>query len=271
MRNLIRIFSLLAVLFSASAFAQENAKPEFAWIPELGAHSSFQAQIGGGMLDNKGLTGSHGSPIYALIKANYSPNDETGLFIDFPMAGTWSGGNDDFGMGNITMGANHQLFKADHTAVSFGANFTFPTSQNAAAIGAFTRNFFSFIKDQYAISPYVAAVYTNEKFIASVDAGINEQIFSPKPAGFDKMESTLFYDGGLAMAINGPKDFWATLEFGGYTTLTYASNDTLLFGGPGVRYQDEEKSIGLHLQAPFSSPAKDQIDLMVMLDTRFKF
>jgi hypothetical protein len=66
-------------------------------------------------------------------------------------------------------------------------------------------------------------------------------------------------------------DVWATLEFGGYSNITYASNETVMFAGPGIRYQDDEKSYGIHIQAPLSSPARDFIDLMVMLDMRFKF
>lgn len=260
-----------SLLFASSAFAQTQdlAKPEFAFIPEVGAQSSFQAQLGGGMLDD--ASGASGTPIIVLLKANYHPNDETSLFIDLPMAGTWSNGNDDFGVGNISIGANHRLFQNNGTSFALGANFTFPTSQNRAIIGAFTRNFYSFIQDQYAISPYLNLSFSKERLLLSFDAGLNEQIFSTQPVGFDKFESTIFYDAGLSMAVNGPSDVWATLEFGGYSNLTYASNDTVLFGGPGIRYQDDEKSIGLHVQAPFSSPARDVIDLLVMIDTRFKF
>lgn len=270
MRNSIKVFAA-CILFSTTVFAQQNAKPEFAFIPEVGARSSFQAQVGGGLLDDKGLTGSHGSPIYVLVKANYAPNDDVGLFIDFPMAGTWSGGPDDFGIGNISMGINRRMLQSGNATLSLGADFTFPTSQSAAAIGKYTRNFYSFVKDQYAISPFVNVVFSTDKFLASFDAGLNEQIFTSRLPGQDRYESVLFYDGGLSMAMNGPKDFWATLEFGGYSSLTYATNDTVLFGGPGVRYQDEETSVGLHLQVPFSGPAKDQIDLLVMTDVRFKF
>ncbi len=264
------LFFFCVTLFSATVFAQ-TARPEFAWIPEVGSQSSFEAQVGGGMLDDSGLTGSKGTPIYVLIKSNYSPNDETSLFIDLPMAGTWSGGADDFGIGNISIGANHKLFQSGGTFVALGANFTFPTSQNESAIGAATRNFTAFINDQYAISPYLNLSFSNKKLLASLDLGLNEQIFSTRPAGFDKYESTIFYDAGLAMAVNGPADVWATLEFGGYSNITYASNETVMFAGPGIRYQDDEKSYGIHIQAPLSSPARDQIDLMVMLDMRFKF
>jgi hypothetical protein len=268
--KVLKRLSLSLFLTTFSAFAQDNAKPEFAWIPEVGSQSSFQAQLGGGMLDNTGF-GSNGTPIYGLFKANYNPNEETSLFIDLPMAGTWSGGADDFGIGNISIGGNHRLYESGGTSIALGANFTFPTSQNRAAIGAFTRSFTSFIQDQYAISSYANVSFAKERMLISFDAGINEQIFSTQPAGFDKFETSIFYDAGLSMAVNGPRDVWATLEFGGYSNLTYANNDTVLFGGPGLRYQDDEKSIGLHLQAPFSSPARDFIDLMVMVDTRFKF
>ncbi|MEZ4845479.1 MAG: hypothetical protein R2877_00455 [Bdellovibrionota bacterium] len=261
-----------SLLLASSAFAQTQdlAKPEFAFIPEVGAQSSFQAQLGGGMLDDSGF-GSNGTPIYVLFKANYHPNDMTSLFIDLPMAGTWSGGADDFGIGNISIGGNHRLYENNGTSFALGANFTFPTSQNRARVGAFTRNFYSFVQDQYAISPYLNVSFAQERMLITFDAGLNEQIFSTQPAGFNKLESTIFYDAGLSMAVNGPRDVWATLEFGGYSNLTYPSNDTVLFGGPGIRYQDDEKSIGLHLQAPFSSPARDIIDLLVMIDTRFKF
>ena len=268
-KKVSKLLSLSSVLWSFSAFAQtpDLAKPEFAFIPEVGAQSSFQAQLGGGMLDSTGF-GSNGSPIYVLFKANY---DLTSLFIDLPMAGTWSGGADDFGIGNISIGANHQLFENNGTSMALGANFTFPTGQNRAAIGLATRNFTAFVQDQYAISPYANVSFATDKMLISLDAGLNEQIFSTQPAGFDKLESTIFYDAGLSMAVKGSRDIWATLEVGGYSNLTYASNDTVLFGGPGIRYQDDEKSIGVHLQAPFSSPARDIIDLMVMVDTRFKF
>lgn len=267
----MRKLFLLAALFSTSVFAQGAAKPEFSFIPEIGGPSSFQAQVGGGLLDDKGITGSHGSPIYVLFRANYKPNDDVGLFIDFPMAGTWSGGPDDFGIGNISIGANHRLIQSGNATFSAGANFTFPTAQRSSIIGSNLRNFYAFLQDQYSIAPFVSVLFSGDKFLASFDAGINQQIVTDRLPGQDKYGTILFYDGGLSMAINSPRDFWATLEFGGYSTLTYDPNDTFLFGGPGVRYQDEEKSIGLHLQAPFSGPTRDQIDLMVMVDTRFKF
>ncbi len=129
----------------------------------------------------------------------------------------------------------------------------------------------SFVADQYAISPFVNWSLTGERMNFTFDLGLNEQFFSTQPAGFDKMESTLFYDAGLSLAMNGPRDFWATLEFGGYSNLTLPNNETVLFAGPGVLYQDDEKSLGLHLQAPLSGPSKDVIDLMLMTDIRFKF
>ena len=267
----MRKFILLAALVSTSAFAQNTAKPEFAFIPEVGNPSSFQAQLGGGLLDDKGITGHHGTPIYVLFKANYRPNDDVGLFIDFPMAGTYSGGPDDFGIGNITIGANHRLIQSGNATFSGGINFTFPTATNGSGIGTALRNFYSFLQDQYSIAPFANVVFSNEKFLASFDAGINQQIVTDRGPTQDRYDTILFYDGGLSMAMNGPRDFWATLEFGGLSTLTFINNETYLFGGPGVRYQDEETSVGLHLQVPFSGPSKDQIDLMVMLDTRFKF
>ncbi len=271
MRKTIGIFSIIT-LFSAVAFAQDkNTAPEFAFIPEVGSQSSFQAQVGGGMLDDSGITGSKGTPIYVLVKANYHPNDDVSLFIDLPMAGTWSGGPDDFGIGNISIGVNHKLFQMGESSVALGANFAFPTAQSGAAIGAATRNFTSFIQDQYAISPYLNYMYSTRKMVLSLDVGLNEQIFSTQPAGFNKYESIIFYDAGLAMAINGPADVWATLELGGFSTLTYAANDTYLYAGPGIRYQDDEKSYGLHLQAPLSGPTRNEIDLMLMADVRFKF
>lgn len=268
MRNLIAAFTLLC---SSAVFAEEASHPEFAWIPEVGSRSSFQLQVGGGMIDDSGITGSKGTPIYVLVKANYHPNEETSLFIDLPMAGTYSGGPDDFGIGNISIGANHKLFQSGGTFVAFGANFTFPTSQSGSIIGAATRSFTSFINDQYAISPYLNYSFSTRKMLATLDLGVSEQIFTTQPTGFDKFESVIFYDAGLAMAINGPADVWATLEFGGYTSVTYPSNDTNLYAGPGIRYQDDEKSYGLHLQAPLSGPSKDQIDLLFLADVRFKF
>lgn len=258
-------------LFSTTLLAQNQAKPEFAWVPEVGAQSSFVAQLGGGMLDQSGVTGSHGTPIFVLIKANYSPNEYTSLMIDLPMAGTWSGGKDDFGIGNISIGANYKIWKSENVFGAIGANFTFPTSQNESFIGGATRNFIAFVNDQYAISPYFNLIFAQRKLVASFDIGVNEQILTTQPAGFDKLETTVFYDAGLAMAMNGPADFWATLEFGGYSNITYPSNDTVLFAGPGIRYQDDEKSYGLHLQAPLSSPARDQINLLLLADVRFKF
>lgn len=266
-----KIVAASMIFFSSLAVAQDDTRPEFSWIPEVGAKSSFQLQIGGGMLDDAGITGSGGTPIWVMTKANYSPNPDTSLFIDLPMAGTFSGGPDDFGIGNISIGANHRIFQNGGTSFALGANFTFPTSQSRAAIGGATRSFTAFVQDQYAISPYVSLTSASDRMLISFDAGFSEQIFTTEPAGFDKFETTVFYDAGLSMAVNGPKDVWATLEFGGYSNLTYPSNENVLFAGPGIRYQDDEKSYGLHLQAPLSSPAKDQIDLLFLADVRFKF
>ncbi len=260
------------IFLSGSVFADsEKLSPEYLWVPEANEHSSFQAEVGGGLLDDSGITGSKGSPVYVLLKANYAINPSASLYLDLPLAGTISTGPDGFGIGNISIGGNYQFLHLDRWSMGAGVNLTFPTSQNESAIGVFTRNFTSFVQDQYAVSPYLDLHVSNEKLAASFDIGFNEQIFSSTPAGLDKTETVLFYDAGLSLAVNNAKDFWATLEFGGYSTLTYSNNNTELFGGPGFRYQDHEFSYGLHLMAPFSSPARDQIDLMILSDIRFKF
>lgn len=269
MRNLIVLIG--SVFFVTASFAQDQTKPEFAWIPEVGSQSSFQAQLGGGMLDDAGLTGSNGSPVYILARANYRVDDAASLWIELPMAGTWSSGSDDFGIGNISIGGNYRFWKGDSASLAFGTNFTFATAQTGSVIGSATRNYYSFIKDQYAISPYVQALFSGDRVYASLDAGINGQIVENAPAGFDSFEAVLFYDAGLSLAVNGPKDIWATLEFGGFSTLSYPSNDTYLYAGPGVRYQDDELSYGLHLQAPLSGPTRNEIDLLFLADVRFKF
>ena len=258
------------IAFSAHADDQK-INPEFIWVPEASTTSSLEVQVGGGLLDEKGITGHHGSPIYSLVKANYSVSDMSSIFVDIPMAGTLSGGPDDFGIGNISVGGNHQFFVYGNTTLGGGVNFTFPTANSGSLIGEFTRNFYSFVNDQYAISPYLDIHTSNGKLAGALDVGINEQIFSPRQPGFDKAETTLFYDYGLDLAIDGPKEYWATIEFGGYSTLSYDNNNTVLFVAPGVRYQTDEMSIGLHLEAPLSSPSNDQIDFLVLTDVRFKF
>ena len=112
------LLATFTLLFSATVFAQ-TARPEFAWIPEVGAQSSFQAQVGGGMLDDSGLTGSKGTPIFVLIKSNYSPNDETSLFIDLPMAGTYFCGTGGFFFCYIFLFGNHKLFQRSGKFFSF--------------------------------------------------------------------------------------------------------------------------------------------------------
>lgn len=263
--------ALLFGTFSLSAFADETKNPEFIFVQEANHQSYFDFQIGGGLLDGSGITGAKGSPIYALFRANYAVSLDTNFFMDLPMAGTISGGPDDFGIGNISIGGNHQFLTFEHGTAGLGVNVTFPSSQSGSTVGVFTRNAISFIDDQYAVSPYIDLHIMGDKVIAALDVGLNQQIFQNHPAGFDSAESILFYDAGLNVAVNGPKDFWATLEFGGYSTLTYANNDSEFFGGPGLRYQTDAFSIGLHFVVPFSSPATDNIDLMVLADTRFKF
>lgn len=263
------VASLFLTSFSVSAVEMQN--PEFVFVQEANHQSYFEFQLGGGLLDKNGITGSKGSPIFALFRANYGLSLDTNLFIDLPMAGTISGGPDDFGIGNISIGGNHQFIKLDHATAGLGVNATFPSSQTGSTIGVFTRNFTSFVKDQYAISPYIDLHISNDKVIAAFDFGLNQQIFKNRPAGADDMESVLFYDAGINVAIDGPKDFWATLEFGGYSTISYANNDSEFFGGPGLRYQTDAFALGFHILAPFSSPSTDNIDLLALADVRFKF
>lgn len=268
-KTLVLFLSLIS--FSGAAFSAEMQNPEFIFVQEANHQSYFEFQIAGGMLDSGGFAGAKGSPIVGLFKANYGLDSSTNLFIDLPFAGTISGANDDFGIGNISIGGNHQFLTFDRTTAGIGLDITFPSAQDGSLIGFFTRKWTSFIDDQYAISPYIDFHYSGDRVIAAVDIGLNQQIFDNTALTTDNTESTLFYDAGINVAISGPKDLWATLEFGGYTTLTYSANNSEFFGGPGLRYQTDAFALGLHILAPFSSFAKDNIDLLAMADIRFKF
>ena len=258
------------LISSTSAFAEYETRPELAWVPEMNAQSSFNVQLGGGMLDSS-ATGSNGTPVYVLTRANYFIQDGTSLFIELPMAGTWSGATDDFGIGNISIGGNHRFFKGDKVSAAFGFIGTFATAQSGSGVGISTRNFYSFLDDTYTVSPFLNLSTSGDKVYASFDFGLNQLINTNRTPGQDRFDSVLFYDAGLNVAMSTARDFWATLEFGGFTTMTLNPDDTFLYAGPGVRYQDDEKSLGLHLQAPLSGPAKNVIDLMLMTDLRFKF
>lgn len=263
-------FLLIAffVLSSASrVFAEDGGTiAQYLWVTETSAETAFKAQLGLGLLDNGNpVTGSRGTPITNYFGADYMISDGTILSVGLPLAGTLSGGNDDYGIGNITLGIKHAL-PLDRFRLAFGANLALPTSQSRSVVGIATRQFVQYVQDQFAVSPYVAASYVRDRLTFTVDFGSDIQIFTEDSPLMDTLEMLIFYDAGAAFSIY--ENLWTTLEFGGYSSMTYDSSFTSLYAGPGIRYQDHEVSLGFHFLAPFRSPSKDIIDFMTVFDVR---
>jgi hypothetical protein len=212
--------------------------------------------------------GSRGVVITNYFGANFEATKDFALSVGMPLAGTVSGGPDNFGIGNVMLGGKY-VMPLDRIRLAVGIDVALPTAQTRSAVGAFTPRFTQYIKDQVAFSPYLAISHVGERLTATLDVQPDLQVFTKKSAGIDRTEMALAYDGALAYDFY--ENFWLTAEFGGYSTLTYSSNHTAFFAGGGVRFQDHELSLGGHIWAPFRSPERNAIDLMVVFDLRVLF
>ncbi len=258
---------LLAI--NLKVFAEEGGTTaQFLWVPETTIETSFKAQMGVGLLDSPGLTGGRGTPITNYFGVNYAVTPDLGISIGLPLAGTLSNGNDDYGIGNIQMGTEY-VIPLDRLSFGLGVNLSLPTAQTRATLGVSTRQFVQFVDDQFAVSPYVVLSYVRDRLVLSIDLGTDLELFTERTAGIDRFENILFYDGAAAMSI--VQNIWGTIEFGGFSTLTYDQNMTQLFAGPGIRYQDHEISLGFHLLAPFRRPSRDIIDFITACEFRVLF
>lgn len=262
-------FLSLSLVFAGTAGAQEGElEAQYLWVTETSVQTVCRAQLGLGLLDSPGLTGGRGAAITNYFGVDYALNPDLGVSIGLPLAGTLSAGTDDFGIGNVVLGAKY-LTPLDRFRVAIGANLALPTAQSGAIFGRSARQIVQFVDDQLALSPYLAISYVRDRLTLSVDLGTDLQIFTESAAGRGRIENIIFYDVGAAMSID--RGFWGTIEMGGYSTVSYSDKNTELYAGPGVRWQDYELSIGLHLWAPFRKPATGVIDFMVTGDFRVLF
>ncbi len=260
---------LFVSLFPLVARAEEGGtEAEYLWVAEPSVRTAFRAEMGFGLLDSKGLTGSRGTPITNFFGLDYALTPDFGLSLGLPLAGTLSGGPDNYGIGNVVVGAKY-VTPLDRFRFGVGVNMALPSAQNRARLGFFTRQVTWFTTDQFALSPYVVVSYVRDRLTLTLDFGTDLQLFTTSAVGRNKVEDILFYDGAVAFSI--AENFWGTVEMGGYSTVSYDNNLTELYAGPGFRYQDREISLGVHLWAPFRKPARDNIDFMMVGDFRVYF
>jgi hypothetical protein len=269
MKKISLVCSLAFVFSAGTALSEEGGtEAQFLMAQETSITTTFRAQLGLGLLNKPGLTGKRGTPITNYFGIDYAMDPDFGISIGIPLAGTLSSGPDDYGIGNIVLGGKY-VMPLDRLRFALGANAALPTARGSARLGNFTRAYTQYVQDQFALSPYAAVAYVRDRLTLSVDFGGDVQIFTESAAGRDRLELAISYDAAAAMAIY--ENFWGTVEMGGYSTVTYGSNTTQLFAGPGFRYQDSEISIGVHLLAPFRQPARSAIDFLVVGDLRVVF
>lgn len=259
-------FSIIWVRPAGAEYGGTTA--QYLWVKEPIAETRFRAQMALGLLDSPGLTGSRGTPVLNYIGFDWAMNPEFGVSLEIPLAGTLSKGMDEYGIGNIQLGAKY-VWEGQPIQWALGVDLYLPTAQNRSQIGLFTRPFVQFVNDQTAISPYAVASYVWDRLAITVDLGSDLQAFTKSLPSRDRVEYLVFYDVGGAYSFDA--NVWATLEFGGYSTLSLGNNQTVWFAGPGIRYQDYELSLGLHVALPVRSPAKDVIDLITYFDFQILF
>jgi hypothetical protein len=260
----LAILSLFLLTAGMAEAGETDSDAQFLLARETSVSTAFRAQLGLGLLDSP-----RGTPITNYFGIDYALTPDFGIGIGLPLAGTLSNGPDDYGIGNVVLGAKY-VAPLDRLRFAVGLDAATPTARTSAALGLFTRQVTWYAKDQFALSPYVAVSYVRDRITLSADFGTDLQIFTKSAAGRDKIEDILFYDAAVAMSID--PNLWGTVEMGGYSTLTYGGNNqTELFAGPGFRFQDQEISLGVHFLAPFRKPARDVIDFMVVGDFRVYF
>lgn len=268
MRTILALALVLGASIPNVRADEGGTTAEFLWAKETTLATRFIGQVGLGLLDSKGLTGSRGTPIVNYVGVEYAVTPDFGLNIGLPMAGTLSGGPDGFGIGNIVLGGKY-IVPLDRIAAGVGLDLGLPTAQSDSAIGLATRQHAVFVDDSFSFAPYFVISAVRDRLTFTLDLGTDLFVFTSVPPGGDRMEDEIFYD--AAVALSAYENIWATLEFGGYTVVSQAGHETGLFAGPGIRYQDHEISVGFHFNAPFRKPSRDQIDFMGVFDIRAMF
>ncbi|MFH1262033.1 MAG: transporter [Pseudomonadota bacterium] len=267
-RNLSAVTVISLALIGSARAAEGGTEAQFLMARETSVETAFRAQLGVGWLGKPGLTGGRGSPITNYFGVEYAMTPDWEISIGLPLAGTLSKGPDDYGIGNIVIGAKY-VTPFDRFRFAVGADVALPTAQTGARLGTFLRPVVSYAKDQAAISPYVAVSYIRDRLTFSLDLGNDLQIFTKSDPSRDKIEDIISYDAAVAMSID--QNLWGTVEMGGYSTISGGNKQTELYAGPGFRFQDYEMSFGVHLLAPFRQPARGVFGLLIVGDFRVIF
>ncbi|MFH1018304.1 MAG: hypothetical protein V1798_09005 [Pseudomonadota bacterium] len=264
-------FSLLLVSIATpqamATTVEGGQEAQYVWVRDTAVLPQFKIQMGLGSL-GRDFNGHRGLVITNFFGAEFEAVKDASLSVGLPLAGTLSAGPDNYGIGNVMVGGKY-VVPLDRLRLALGIDVALPTAQNRSAVGLFTPRYFQYVKDQVAASPYLALSHVGERLTATLAVSPDIQVFTTVPAGFDKTELVLSYDGALAYTFF--ENIWLTTEFGGHSSLTYTANHTAFFGGAGVRYQDNEISVGGHLWAPFTAQERDRINLMAAFDLRVLF
>lgn len=268
------ILSLVVLFFSVSAFANPNEiQPTYMWFDGPANNTGMYSNLGFGILNSDFVTGS-GTSIFFDAGTTYAINKNLGLGLNIPLAGTLSSNDDGFGLGNISLSAKYFFDTNSSLVMGVGSEFAFASATSDASIGAFTRHFYRYAQDQWAVVPGAVFGYQQDGVQLLGHIGAPIQLFNDDGQfEGDRMETSLSYDIGASVATSSQQTLWITAEAGGYSTLTYDSvdNQTELFGRIGAQYQNDEMAFGASLAVPFTESMRDVHSIMFFGNFSYRF
>jgi hypothetical protein len=266
MKN-VRLTIAICLFAAATSHAEGSKGAQYLYTKDTNVESSFNARLGLGMLDTTGAPGD-GVLITNQFGARFAATPDLQLNLILPLGGTISNGPDGFGIGNIAIGAKY-ILPLDRLQIGVGVDAALPSGQSDAAIAGFTLPLELYAYKWATVAPYVVASFVGDRLTLTADLG-NKLLISTESAASNEVEDALSYDVAFAHAFGD--HMWASVEFGGYSFLSDGAGlGTSLYAGPGIRYQDDEVALGVHLNAPFRSPARDVYDFEVVFDVKVYF
>ena len=263
------------VLFSAQvfAYAAEDMHPTYQWIENPVTATGVQTTLGLGILDSNSYLGS-GTSMFFDATAGYAVDENLGVSLSIPLAGTISDNNDGFGLGNIGLDARYFFNTENNLVAGIATELGFATTTTDATVGTATRKFYRYTQDQWAVVPTGVIGFEQENLQVLGQVGLPVQIFNNDgKAAFegDRFETSLSYDVGASIAVNDTREFWVTAEAGGYSTLSLNNNQNEFFGSVGAQYQNDELAFGASVGVPFTSGAQSVHNVLFYGNFSYRF
>ena len=174
-KHISLICSVVMCAVSAQAYTPAQIEPTFVWVTNPTLATGFDSVLGVGILNSDFTTGS-GTSLFFDASGTYAVNEQLGFSLHIPLAGTIAQNSDGVGLGNISLQAKYFLPTQGNLLLGVATDVAFATATNDATIGAATRRFYRYVRDQWAVVPRLIAGMENDNLRLTGQVGVPLQI-----------------------------------------------------------------------------------------------